>query len=146
MLLQAQNHENNQEALSKFSIKIARGPIKRKNSLLKDVTSIADQILDRIKNCKSDFADAVHLLNIETYHTQHIANPISFTDFAILMALYYLKLHFIQRIISGQRRFNKKVENHIKTDQWQHFERDTYESFNPKISKILETLNEFDIK
>ena len=52
----------------------------------------------------------------------------------------------IERIVSGESRFSKRVESYINNDQWQKFERDTYDGFNPKVAKILELLEDFDNK
>ena len=105
-----------------------------------------EKLINRVKRIKADFAIVIDLLNIDAFNTFDISNPRSLTDFAILMALYYLQMHMIERIVSGESRFSKRVESYINNDQWQKFERDTYDGFNPKVAKILELLEDFDNK
>ena len=49
-----------------------------------------EKLLNRIKRIKTDFAIVIDLLEIDAFNTFDISNPRSLTDFAILMALYYL--------------------------------------------------------
>ena len=105
-----------------------------------------EKLLNRIKRIKTDFAIVIDLLEIDAFNTFDISNPRSLTDYAILMALYYLQTHMIERIVSGESRFSQKVESYINNDQWQKFERDTFDGFNPKVSRILELLGDFDSK
>ena len=105
-----------------------------------------EKLLNRIKRIKTDFAIVIDLLEIDAFNTFDISNPRSLTDYAILMALYYLQMHMIERIVSGESRFSMKVESYINNDQWQKFERDTFDGFNPKVSRILELLGDFDSK
>lgn len=49
-----------------------------------------EKLINRVKRIKADFAIVIDLLNIDAFNTFDISNPRSLTDFAILMALYYL--------------------------------------------------------
>ena len=49
-----------------------------------------EKLLNRIKRIKTDFAIVIDLLEIDAFNTFDISNPRSLTDYAILMALYYL--------------------------------------------------------
>ena len=49
-----------------------------------------EKLINRVKRIKGDFAIVIDLLNIDAFNTFDISNPRSLTDFAILMALYYL--------------------------------------------------------
>ena len=71
--------------------------------------------IEKIQQQKADLARAIELLNI---NPDIMFEPVSFLDFAILMALYYLQLHIIERVISGEVTFSKKVEVFIWRDKW----------------------------
>ena len=72
-------------------------------------------MISQIQKTKADLVRAIELLDIDP-DVQF--EPISFLDFAILMALYYLQLHIVERIISGEVTFSKKVEVFIWRDKW----------------------------
>ena len=58
-----------------------------------------------IQSIKKDLLKAIKNLNlIEEYETK------SFLDFTIFMALYYLKLHIIERIIIGKNPYPNDIE------------------------------------
>ena len=87
---------------------------------------------------KRNLVKAIELLNIDP--DQMFAQG-SFLDFAILLALYYLKLHIIERVISGEVSFSKKVEVYIWRDMWQRFEKKTYDGFDETVAWTLEQLD-----
>ena len=94
--------------------------------------------IERIQNMKRNLVKAIELLNIDP---DHMFAQGSFLDFAILLALYYLKLHIIERVISGEVSFSKKVEVYIWRDMWQRFEKKTYDGFDETVAWTLEQLD-----
>ena len=90
---------------------------------------------------KQDLAIAINVLHINCDDVEEL--DFSFLDFAIMMALYYLKLHFMQRIISKQRKYERRIERHILKDRWIRFQEESCEVFDPKVAEILEELENF---
>ena len=68
--------------------------------------------------------------------------PNSFLDFAILMSLYYLELHMIERVVTGEKPYSKKVEDYIKRDDWTKVESLTYKCLDKNISIIVDKLDQ----
>ena len=59
--------------------------------------------------------------------------PRSFLDFAILMALYYLQLHIIERVVTGEKPYSAKIEHQIERDNWSGMK------LNKKVQDILDS-------
>ena len=89
-------------------------------------------MLERIRNMKTDLAKAINLLDLGGTML-----PWSFYDFGIMMALYYLYMHIIERIISNNRQYSRRIESHIRRDKWKRFKKETNEDFDLKTAKVL---------
>ena len=85
------------------------------------IPTIKDDILNAIKNIR---------LPSDTLY-----EPRSFLDFAILMALYYLELHIIERVVSGKPAYSANIEEMIKANDYSRLEIDE------KVKTILKNLN-----
>ena len=73
------------------------------------------KIFKTIKEIKSDLVKAINLLELNLCDEDTL-HPHYFLDFAILMALYYLQLYFVERVMSGEKKFRRKVEDYIFYD------------------------------
>ena len=65
--------------------------------------------------------DLVHAISLFNFELDTRFEPSSFLDFTILMSLYYLQLHIMQKVISGSSKYSNKVENYIRHDKWLRF-------------------------
>ena len=86
---------------------------------------------------------AINLLELNLCDEDTV-HPHYFLDFAILMALYYLQLYFVERVMSGKKKFRRKLEDYIFYDKWTLFQKNNLETFDERVSEILEKLDAFD--
>ena len=103
--------------------------------------SIKERVHETIKEVKCDLAKAVSLLEI---HEGSVYNPSSFLDFGILISLYYLYMHFIERALNNESRMSKNEERFICLDSWKKFQKITKDKFDPKVASTLDLLIEFE--
>ena len=97
-----------------------------------------DEILDRIRKMKRNLAKAVSKLNLINQTSQAIKDPSSFVDFAIMIALYYLLLHVIERMISSKEKYDSKLEKFIRLDKWRKFyKHNTSDNFDLKTADTI---------
>ena len=85
------------------------------------IPTIKNDILNAIKNIRLP-ADTLY-------------EPKSFLDFVILMAIYYLELHFVERVVNGQPAYSANIEKMIKENDYSELEMDE------KVKTILNDLN-----
>ena len=104
-------YEDDQE-MSEIAILKKKLRLPQKNSeaekLLRDPNLIqeyikTDEILERITQIKTNLSKAIELLDLTCCIDGSTHGPRSFFDFGIMMALYYLYMHIIERIISNAR-------------------------------------------
>ena len=92
-----------------------------------------------LQQIKADMVQAVSLLNLAE---DTMYEPNSFLDFAILMSLYYLELHIIERVVTGEKPYSTKIEGFIKRDSWTKVENHTYKCLDKNLSSIVDELDE----
>ena len=103
-----------------------------------------NEILSTIRKIKSDLVKAISLLGLNLNNKETLLSPSSFLDFAILMALYYLQLYFVERFMSSEKKFKRKLEDYIFYDRWTLFQRSKADTFDEIISKVLNKIKAFD--
>ena len=86
---------------------------------------------------KCDLANAVSLLEIQE---GSVYIPSSFLDFGILISLYYLYMHIIERALTNERRMSKEEERCIIRNSMQEFQKLNKNEFNTKVAKTLDLL------
>ena len=69
-----------------------------------------ERILEATQSIKTDLARAIELLDLKK---DSIHNPESFVDFGIMIALYYLHMHLLERTLTSQTKLRKSVERSI---------------------------------
>ena len=62
-----------------------------------------------------------------------------------MIALYYLLLHVIERMISSKEKYDPKLEKFIRLDKWRKFyKHNTSDNFDHRIAETLNKLKLFD--
>ena len=62
-----------------------------------------------------------------------------------MIALYYLLLHVIERIISAKEKYDSKLEKFIRLDKWRKFyKHNTSDNFDHKTAVTLNKLEQYD--
>ena len=90
---------------------------------------------------KCDLANAVSLLEIQE---GSVYIPSSFLDFGILISLYYLYMHIIERALTNERRMSKEEERCMNRDKWKKFQKITKDDFDLKVASTLDLLVQFE--
>ena len=89
--------------------------------------------INMIPSIKADLCKA-----IESIRLPHdlLFDPQSYLDFAILISLYYLEIHIIDRVTSGIIGYPVQIENLIKENNYSKLDMDE------KVKEVLEYLND----
>ena len=113
---------------AEVSIDISLGKLS-KIELERNSTQAAIELIPTIKN---DILNAIKNIRLPS---DSLYEPGSLLDFAILMALYYLELHIVERIVNGKPAYSAQIEVMIKANDYSKLEMD---------AKVKTILNQLD--